>query len=116
MSTSNYDKKLYEKDFPDNISDWKWRIARLYPKDKYIRQEIVGVVLHDGKFVTNGILFEKNEFKIIGKWPPRITWLHTLYWKTFKKLFSKIHLWCWVAPTLYVRCYISDKKRKEQAK
>lgn len=47
---------------------------------------------------------------------PRITWLHRLYWKTLKKLFSKIHLWCWVAPTLYVKCYISDKKRKEQTK
>jgi hypothetical protein len=110
MSKPKYDKKLYEKDFPEDIGDWNWKVALLYPKNKYKRHKIAGVLLHDGKFLTHGILFEKNEFKIIGKFPPRITWLHRLYWKTLKRLFSKIHLWCWLAPKLYIKYVILDKK------
>jgi len=116
MSTSKYNKKLYKQDFPEDIGDWNWKVVMLYPKDKFKKHKISGVLLHDGKFITHGILFEKNEFKIIGRFPSRITWLHRLYWKTLKKLFSAIHLWCWIAPTLYIRCYISDKRRKEQTK
>ncbi len=67
---SNYDKKKYAQDFPDEGTfNWK-RVKLKTPNDPYYNGHItVGVVLHDGNFMINGVLFLKNEYEIIDEDP-----------------------------------------------
>ena len=60
------EKKKYKKDFPATGS-FNWKTVRLITPEfsYYNNHKIMGVVLHDGKFCTNGIIFEN--FEIIGK-------------------------------------------------
>lgn len=60
------DKIKYKKDFPDQ-GNFNWKTVRLkMPNNIYFDgHKPVGVLLHDGKFMTNGVIFEKEEFEII---------------------------------------------------
>ncbi len=101
-----YNSKVYKQDFPEDIGDWNWKVALVYPHDKFKKHKIGGVLLHDGRFVTHGILFDKHEFKILGKFPPTVTIFHRIYWATLKKPFSKIHFYCWFVPKLWIKTFI----------
>ena len=67
---ANKDKKKYEQDFPDE-GDFNWKTVRIVtPEDKYYNGwKIIGVVLHDGKFMIQGVLFQEDEFVIIDEDP-----------------------------------------------
>ena len=61
------DKEKYRKDFPDQGS-FNWKVVKITTAH-YDGHKTTGVVLHDGKFMINGVLFEANEFEIIGDMP-----------------------------------------------
>ena len=60
----DYDSKEYAIDFPDDI-DWNWgTVVIKTPHEPYYDGcKITGVLLHDGCFLVNGVLFEQNEFE-----------------------------------------------------
>lgn len=60
----------YKQDFP-KFGNFNWKTVKLKtPKKPYYDGfKICGVVLHDGNFVTNGVLFEKGEFEIVEEDP-----------------------------------------------
>jgi len=64
----------YKKDFPDE-GFWNWKTVKFTnPKNEYYKNsKIVGVLLHDGNFLTNGVFFEKEEFEIIDENPLNIS-------------------------------------------
>lgn len=63
-----YDKKTYEQDFPEH-GNFNWKTVKLKtPTEPYYDgHKIIGVVLHDGNFITNGILFLENQYEIINE-------------------------------------------------
>jgi len=67
---NNYDKKTYEKDFPSQGTfNWK-KVKLITPNEPYYNNHIIiGVVLHDGNFMTNGVLFLKDQYEIIDENP-----------------------------------------------
>ena len=66
MNFKKYDRKKYDIDFPDEGTfNWK-KVRIIMPDDIYYNNaEIIGVVLHDGNFIVNGVLFLSNQFEII---------------------------------------------------
>jgi len=62
----DYNRADYDIDFPDQ-GNWNWKMVKItMPDDVYYNgAEIIGVLLHDGNFMINGVMFEKHEFKII---------------------------------------------------
>lgn len=62
------EKKKYKKDFPGQGSfNWK-KVKLITPEFSYYNNHVtVGVVLHDGKFCINGVIFEN--FEIIEEKP-----------------------------------------------
>ena len=67
---NTYDPKTYEQDFPP-IGDLNWKTVRFKtPNDPYYDgHEKIGVVLHDGNFMCNGVLMLKDQFEIIDENP-----------------------------------------------
>ena len=67
---NKYAKETYKQDFPGQGS-FNWKTVRLKtPNDLYYDgHEIIGVVLHDGNFMTNGVLFLKDQYEIINEEP-----------------------------------------------
>jgi hypothetical protein len=64
-----YDKKTYKKDFPDH-GDFNWKKVKLKTSDNYYNgHKIIGVLLHDGNFMVNGVLFLASEFEVINENP-----------------------------------------------
>ena len=65
-----YDKKTYEQDFPEH-GDFNWKVVKLKTPNNphFDGHKIIGVVLHDGNFMINGVLFLKNEYEIIEEEP-----------------------------------------------
>ena len=113
MPIRNYDHSLYAQDFPV-VGTFNWKVAYI----KKDRAKMTGVHLHDGKFMINGVLFDKNEFKIVMNYPPwnPPRWRRCLN-KTISFLFldeigSFLHLWLWVCPRLYVSCTYYDWKKR----
>ena len=69
MKDREYDKSKYKQDFPDEgYLNWK-RVRINVPDDYRHNVKIMGVLLHDGNFVANGVLFLKDEFRIIDEDP-----------------------------------------------
>lgn len=67
--------KKYEIDFPENdILNWK-TVKFVNPnKLQFKNKQITGVLLHDGNFVVNGVLFFKDEFEVIDENPIETFW------------------------------------------
>ena len=67
---NKYDIKKYKQDFPDQGS-FNWKTVRLKTPDNiyYDGHKITGVVLHDGNFMINGVLFLAGQFEIIDEDP-----------------------------------------------
>ena len=64
-----YDKKKYEIDFPEE-GTFNWVKIKLKGLGPYFEGvEGVGVLLHDGNFISNGLLFYSNNFDIIDNDP-----------------------------------------------
>ena len=68
-----YDKRKYEQDFP-NKGCFNWKTVKLKTPDNiyYNGRKVNGVVLHDGNFMVNGILFLADQFEIIDEDPLKI--------------------------------------------
>ena len=67
---NEYDKKKYKIDFPEEGDfNWKWVKLKTPEHPYYDGHKIIGVVLHDGNFLTNGVLFLKHQYEIIDKDP-----------------------------------------------
>lgn len=62
----------YEQDFPEEV-DWNWKTVTLNTPNNpnYHNKKIVGVLLHDGSFVVNGVHFDKEEVGSAETYPPR---------------------------------------------
>jgi len=60
----------YIKDFPI-YGDFNLKMVRLVlPDDKYLNNiKRIGVVLHDGNFITEGVMFKKGQYRIIDEDP-----------------------------------------------
>lgn len=67
---NKYIKKKYEKDFPSQ-GNFNWKTVRIViPEEPYYDGvRMMGVLLHDGNFMTNGVLFLANQFEIINENP-----------------------------------------------
>lgn len=67
---NEYNKEKYKKDFPDT-GTFNWKTVKLKTPDNpyYDGHKINGVLLHDGNFMTYGVLFLKDEFEIINENP-----------------------------------------------
>lgn len=68
-----YDEKTYKQDFPEH-GYFNWKTVRLKtPTEPYYDGHIIiGVVLHDGNFMTNGVLFLENQYEIIDEDPLKL--------------------------------------------
>ena len=63
-------KELYKDDFPDEGNfNWKTVEINMGEKHYYTGCKINGVLLHDGNFCVNGVIFFKGQFKIIDEKP-----------------------------------------------
>lgn len=62
-----------------------------------------GVMLHDGRFMINGVLFDKHEFKIVNK---------KMYDIRSAIMTSKIRLYLVVIPKLYWNLILKEKVKK----
>lgn len=62
----DYSEKDYRQDFPDQ-GTWNWKLVQITNCENsyYENHKTVGVVLHDGNFMVNGVMFEKHEYTII---------------------------------------------------
>ena len=70
IMVEDYDKKDYEQDFPaQGTFNWKRVLIANCEHSYYEGAQLIGVVLHDGNFMINGVMFEKHEFKIIDENP-----------------------------------------------
>ena len=63
----------YKEDFPDT-GNWNWKTVKIKNTGHrlggyYNNWKINGVVLHDGKFMTSGTIFEADQFDIINENP-----------------------------------------------
>lgn len=81
---NEYDISKYEIDFPD-IGDFNWKTVKLKNTNYYNGCKIIGVVLHDGNFMVNGVLFLKHQFDIIDENPIKIN----------NKYFMKVEYECY---------------------
>jgi hypothetical protein len=106
MPIRNYNKKIYEQDFP-GVGSYNWKVVYI----KEYKHKIAGVLLHDGKFITNGVLFDKHEFKVVGPWPPEPPLFRVP--KLIKNFFWKIYCYSWAAPKLWVEIFILHKWNKK---
>ena len=70
---NEYDKKTYKVDFPDEgYFNWK-KVKLKTPGDIYYDGKItIGVVLHVGNFMVNGVLYLENQFEIIDEDPLKL--------------------------------------------
>jgi hypothetical protein len=68
LSANEYDRTKYNQDFP-SIGNFNWVAVQVTtPNDKYYDGcKLTGVLLHDGNFMGNNMLFSPNEFKILSK-------------------------------------------------
>ena len=67
---NKYDKETYKRDFPEHGSfNWKTVLLKTPDEPYYDGHKIIGVVLHDGNFMTNGVLFMENQYEIINEEP-----------------------------------------------
>ena len=107
MPIDIYNKKIYEQDFPEEFN-WNWKIAFI----KEHKQKRAGVLLHDGKFMTNGVLFDKHEFKIKGPYPPKPKLFHVP--EPIKKFFWKVFCYTYVAPKLWIEMFVFHKWDKKE--
>lgn len=66
----DYDKEKYAQDFPsEGTFNWK-RVKLKTPNDPYYNgRTVLGVVVHDGNFIINGVLFLKDEYEIVDENP-----------------------------------------------
>ena len=73
---NTYDKKTYEQDFPEH-GNFNWKTVKLKtPTEPYYDgHKIIGVVLHDGNFMVNGVLFLENQYEIIDEDPLKLNCL-----------------------------------------
>jgi hypothetical protein len=73
---NTYNKKTYEQDFPEH-GNFNWKTVKLKtPTEPYYDEhKIIGVVLHDGNFITNGVLFLENQYEIIDEDPLKLNCL-----------------------------------------
>ena len=73
---NTYDKKTYEQDFPEH-GNFNWKAVKLkIPTEPYYDgHKIIGVVLHDGNFMSNGVLFLENQYEIIDEDPLKLNCL-----------------------------------------
>ena len=64
MKNKTYDKKKYEIDFPDE-GYFNWKTVKFTnPAWGYYKNaKIVGVLLHDGNFLTNGVFLNLMNLK-----------------------------------------------------
>jgi hypothetical protein len=63
-------------DFPDT-GYYNWKIVHIKMEEHYYNNaKRAGVLLHDGKFVTEGIIFNKKEFCIIDENPLKLSKYH----------------------------------------
>ena len=77
--------KKYEIDFPVT-GYYNWKIVRIKMKNThYDNEKRDGILLHDGKFVSNGLIFNKKEFTIIDENPLKLTQHH------LRKIFEMIN-------------------------
>jgi len=62
----DYNIDDYKVDFPDE-GTWNWKVIELTNADNsyYQGHKTTGVLLHDGNFMINGVMFEKHEFIVI---------------------------------------------------
>lgn len=68
MKNFKYTKR-YQCDLPSN-GYFNWKQVRIIMKDHYYDgAKTTGILLHNGKFTVNGVLFEPKEFKIIDENP-----------------------------------------------
>lgn len=59
----------YDVDFPDT-GTLNWKAVKIKNVDEYYNDcKIIGVLLHDGKFMVNGVIFEQHQFDIIDENP-----------------------------------------------
>ena len=67
---NKYNKDTYKDDFPDE-GYFNWKIVRIKTPDcvSYDGKKIIGVVLHDGNFMVNDVLFLKEQFEVIDEDP-----------------------------------------------
>jgi len=67
---NKYDKETYKQDFPKH-GDFNWKTVKLKTPEKpyYDGHRIIGVVLHDGNFMTSGVLFLENQYEVINEEP-----------------------------------------------
>jgi hypothetical protein len=70
---NQYDKKTYEIDFPDE-GYFNWKTVKLKTPENiyYDGKKIIGVLLHDGNFMVNGVLYLENQFEIIDEDPLKL--------------------------------------------
>ena len=60
----------YEIDFPESETlNWKTVMFNCPNKPYYHKKKVTGVLLHDGNFVINGMLFNAGEFDVIDEDP-----------------------------------------------
>jgi hypothetical protein len=102
------EKIFYKKDFDQNITDSEktWVVVKFKNLDIYHNNtKMTGRILFDGKFIINGVIFEKNEFKIIDKHPFK---QHPIKWWMDRHIWNilNLRLWLWIAPTLYFKLII----------
>lgn len=69
IGKSVFDKSIYKNDLRDDLKIneiWNWVIVELIDSNnKNHNPTLWGVLLHDGKFILNGILYDKHEFKVL---------------------------------------------------
>ena len=70
---NKYDKNKYKQDFPDQ-GYFNWKTVKLKTPDNiyYNEHEITGVILHDGNFMINAVLFLAEQFEIIDEDPLKL--------------------------------------------
>ncbi len=80
---NEYNKNKYKQDFPDN-EYFNWKKVKIKTPEciYYDGSKIIGVLLHDGNFMVNGVLFLKNQFEIIDHNPLKLKF--TIYNKLKK--------------------------------
>jgi hypothetical protein len=67
---NEYDESTYKVDFPGQ-GNLNWKTVRLNTPENvyYDKHTITGVLLHDGKCMVNGVLFNADQFFIIDESP-----------------------------------------------
>lgn len=70
---NKYDKNKYKIDFPEEgYFNWKTVEIKMPENVYYDGALIIGVVLHDGNFMVNGVLFLSNQFYIVDEDPLKL--------------------------------------------